>query len=144
MKGKQPKDAWPADLKHPEVKGVFVGGCVARGIGSRFRAKAHAHTHGPYQGWVCFLSDKWLSCRELCKHELAHVVTKDGHTKRWRDYLLQIGGTLDEVPGILRSYHPRKRIVRQVKGDSHGDADHERNGDQEDQEAPQARQEDHP
>jgi len=107
--GKLPKTQWPAELKHPEMKGVFVGGCVSRGVGSRFRAKAHAHTSGDHQGWICFLSAKRLTCRMLCLHELAHIVTKEGHTKRWRDYLVQIGGTLDPVEGILKSYHPRPR-----------------------------------
>lgn len=111
MKGKIPVAEWPVELKHPEVKGVFCGGCVARGVGSRFRAKAHAHTgrNDPHRGWICFLSDKRLTERLLCLHELAHIVTKEGHTKRWRDYLLQIGGTLDEVPGLMRSYHPVSR-----------------------------------
>jgi hypothetical protein len=36
-------------------------------------------------------------------------VTREGHTTRWREYLLQIGGTIDEVPGVLRSYYPRTR-----------------------------------
>ena len=107
--GVLPAAAWPLALLHPEVRGVFVGGCVERGVGSRFRAKAHAHTHGPRLGWICFLSAARLTSRELCLHELAHVITREGHTARWREFLLQIGGTLDEVPGVLQSYHPRKR-----------------------------------
>lgn len=94
---------------HPELRGVFVGGCVERGAGSRFRAKAHAHTSGAHRGWICFLSTKWLDQRMLWLHELAHVVTRDGHTRRWREFLVRIGGTLDEVPGVLRSYHPAPR-----------------------------------
>jgi hypothetical protein len=114
MNGKLPKSEWPLELKHPEVKGVFVGGCVARGVGSRFRAKAHAHTSGAHVGWICFLSAKRLTCRMLCLHELAHIVTKEGHTKRWREFLLQIGGTLDPVEDILGSYHPRPRPPKGV------------------------------
>lgn len=119
MKGKLPQSKWPEELKHPEVKGVFVGGCVSRGVGSRFRAKAHAHTSGEHCGWICFLSEKRLTCRMLCLHELAHIVTKEGHTKRWRDFLLQIGGTLDPVGDILRDYHPRPK---QPKGTPEGGA----------------------
>ena len=92
---------------HPELRGVFVGGCVERGEGSRFRAKAHAHISGSHQGWICFLSNKWLHVRELWLHELAHVITRHGHNSYWRKTLLEIGGTLDPVPGVLRSYHPR-------------------------------------
>jgi hypothetical protein len=113
MPGKLPKVQWLKD--HPSLRGVFVGGCVERGVGSRFRAKAHAHTHGEHRGWVCFLSGKWLHVRDLWLHELAHVVTREGHTNRWRAFLLQIGGTLDPVSDngvvVLRSYHaiPKKR-----------------------------------
>jgi hypothetical protein len=98
---------------HHELRGVFVGGCVARGEGSRFRAKAHAHVSGHYRGWICFLSSKWLHVRALWLHELAHVVTRQGHTDVWRRFLLQIGGTLDEVwdgnVSVLRSYQRRAR-----------------------------------
>lgn len=105
------KEVWPIELQHHSVKGVFVGGCVERGVGSRFRAKAHAHFVGDYSGWICFLSEKRLICRELCLHELAHIITKHGHTDVWRKCLLTLGGTLEEVPGILGNYHPRKRTT---------------------------------
>lgn len=119
MKGKLPQSEWPEELKHPEVKGVFVGGCVERGVGSRFRRKAHAHTHGEHRGWICYLSEKRLKSKLLNLHELAHIVTREGHTKRWREYLLQIGGTLDEVleedgKGVLiGDCHPRPRVVKE-------------------------------
>lgn len=107
MSGSLPRAAWVVD--HPGLRGVFVGGCVERGVGSRFRAKAHAHTSGEHRGWICFLSNRWLGERMLWLHELAHAVMREGHTRRWREFLLQIGGTLDEVPGVLRSYHARPR-----------------------------------
>ena len=93
----------------PEVAGIFAGGCVERGEGSRFRAKAHSHTTGKFTGWICFLSAKRLTNLELMLHEIAHVLTGEGHTDKWRERLLQIGGTLDAVPGILRSYHKKTR-----------------------------------
>ena len=109
----------PRELQHPAVKGVFVGGCVERGDGSRFRAKAHAHDSktDPYCGWLCFLSAKRLSCRELLLHELAHLIAKAGHVDKWRKVLLDLGGTLDEVYDekgklVLKSYHKRARGVR--------------------------------
>lgn len=94
---------------YPEVKGVYALGCVERGDGSRFRAKAHSHTHGQYAGWICYLSMKWLDCKELALHELAHILTGQGHTDKWRNKLLEIGGTLDPVPGILKNYHKKHR-----------------------------------
>ena len=99
---------------HPELRGVFVGGCVERGKGSRFRAKAHAHTSGPHRGWICFRNVVALADRATRLHELAHVVTREGHTRRWREFLLQIGGTLDPVPGISRDYHARARAGRRI------------------------------
>jgi hypothetical protein len=106
-----PRFAWL--VKHPELRGVFVGGCVSRGVGSKFRAKAHAHTTGEHRGWICFRSTRWINIRELWLHELAHVVTRDGHTDRWRAFLVQIGGTLDPVvidgTIVTKSYHAIKR-----------------------------------
>lgn len=103
-------DQRPEWLKVPEVKGVFEGGCVSRGEGSRFRAKAHSHIKkkDPYYGWICYLSFKRLIHEELALHELAHILTSQGHTDKWRKKLLEIGGTLDPVPGLLRSY--RKKL----------------------------------
>jgi hypothetical protein len=101
---------WPTELLHPVVAGVFVGGCVIRGDGSRFRAKAHAHYPGTtYEGWLCVLSARRLTCRELLLHELAHLLAPGGHHARWRAKVLEIGGTLDPVGDILRSYHPRSK-----------------------------------
>lgn len=96
-------------LEYPEIRGVFAGGCVERGEGSRFRAKAHAHTDGAFKGWVCVLSSKRLSERMLMLHEAAHIVSGCGHTDKWRETLLRMGGTLDEVPGLLKSYHKKSR-----------------------------------
>lgn len=109
---------FPECLKPFDVK-VFVGGCVARGEGSRFRAKAHAHIEGAlylspsqrrYLGWICFLSEKRLKSRELCLHEAAHILSNSGHTDKWRKKVLEIGGTLDAVPGVLKDYHKKKRV----------------------------------
>lgn len=81
----------------PEIKGVFVGGCVERGEGSSFRAKAHAHIKGAHNGWICVRSIKrigeWhpsVPCAVISKpsrllwHEYAHIVTGKGHVDLWR------------------------------------------------------------
>lgn len=99
-------------LKFPEVKGIFAGGCVERGEGSRFRAKAHAHTIGVKKGWICVLSAKRLTLRALMLHEAAHVITGLGHVDKWREKVLEIGGTIDEVPGLLKSYRKRRRAMK--------------------------------
>ena len=62
----------------PEIKGVFVGGCVARGVGSSFRASAHAHCftklpHEQYPGWICVRSLK----------RVGTVVGKTYHCSLW-------------------------------------------------------------
>lgn len=102
---------WPKELQRPEVRGVFVNGCVLRGEGSRFRAKAHAHERvGGFpdvSGWLCFLSAKRLKDQALVLHELAHLLAPGGHNDRWRAKVLELGGTLDEVPGLLKSYHKK-------------------------------------
>ena len=90
-------------------KGVFVGGCVERGDGSSFRAKAHAHNtlyikvgssivkdeHGnpkawKHFGWICVRSAKRLYTRpgqpsNLMWHELCHILTPGhSHDDVWR------------------------------------------------------------
>lgn len=71
--------------------GLFVGGCVERGPGSSFRRQAHAHAHptSARWGWVCVRSWRRLltasgAPSQLLLHELAHVITGQGHTDRWR------------------------------------------------------------
>lgn len=89
--------------KYPEVKGLFVGGCVDRGDGSRFRRHAHAHVskHLPNPGWICVLG--WgrvkdalekQELNQLLMHELAHILTKQGHTDKWRIVYQQLGGRI--------------------------------------------------
>ena len=90
-------------------KGVFVGGCIERGDGSSFRAKAHAHNepyikvdsiivkdeHGNPKawkrfGWICVRSVKRLYTRpgqpsNLMWHELCHILTPGhSHDDVWR------------------------------------------------------------
>lgn len=80
--------------------GLFVGGCVKRGDGSSFRAQAHAHTaKGDTQGWICVRSRKRLYTPAgkpsmLMLHELAHILTGEGHTDKWRAKLRELGGQI--------------------------------------------------
>jgi len=98
-----------------EVKGIFVGGCVKRGVGSSFRAKAHAHcwTDDPYFGWICVRSAKRLGevqGQEITKpsqllwHEYAHILTPDHyHDDAWRRTMKVLG-----LP-ITEQYQKKKR-----------------------------------
>lgn len=81
---------------HPELAGVFVGGCVVRGVGSSFRAQAHAHLDGAHRGWICVRSWRRLYTAsgapgQLMLHELAHLVSGRGHDDAWRAAARSLG-----------------------------------------------------
>lgn len=91
-----PEEFKTEELMKAGFKGVFYGGCVARGEGSSFRAKAHAHCfpQDPYHGWVCYRSAKRLHQRHLLIHELAHIITKNGHTRKFYKCVRRLGGRI--------------------------------------------------
>lgn len=110
----------PCPFGWPEVAGVFVGGCVDRGAGSRFRHQAHAHTgkDDSHRGWICVLSHRRLFAASrgadgsweaterpsrLMWHEYAHVLTMQGHTDAWRAAMRRLGQPIPE------RYKGRKR-----------------------------------
>lgn len=89
----------PDDM--PGVKGVYVGGCVDRGVG-RLSLKtscpaAHAHNNrrDVHFGWVCFQTPDYFRDKELRLHELAHINTPGhGHDDAWRSEMTRMGQTI--------------------------------------------------
>jgi hypothetical protein len=85
-----------------EVAGIFVGGCVARGEGSRFRHQAHAHNtpRQAWYGWICVLSPRRLytaggAPSRVLWHEYAHILTPNhGHDDAWRATMKRLGQPL--------------------------------------------------
>lgn len=101
-----PKKDWPEWLKHPAVRGVYVGGCP---VYSDFETKPRvmAHAHRPSKelepGIICFRNKQILNAKYIGLHELAHIISDDGHTDKWRRCLINLGGTLEPMK-YSRSY----------------------------------------
>lgn len=92
-----PRAEWPAVLReHPLVAGVSVGKCEATGrpVGGRLFAHAHFTTCRRAPGWICYRSAATLADAETALHELAHIISGEGHTKRFRRILRELGGDM--------------------------------------------------
>jgi len=116
----------PADM--PGITGIFLGGCVERGVGSSFRATAHAHCVPGHRcwGWLCFRSIRALGRVEIVAnsdgtetvtiltpsatlwHEYAHLLAP-GH---WHDeyYRTKLRGLAEHYGGqAKRAYNQAVR-----------------------------------
>ena len=111
-----PKIDYPHFDKYPEVKGVYVGGCISRGDTKGFYyALAHAHTYAnSHQGWICVRSKRRAlesngKPSQIMLHELAHILTLKGHTDKWRIKAHELGYRLP------RRYWKKKRVLVREK-----------------------------
>jgi hypothetical protein len=89
----------PVPMMMPEVAGIFVGGCVERGVGSKLNpnkiALAHAHIGTEAsRGWICYRSPQIFQNPQYAYvlwHEYAHIMSNEGHTQMWRQVMYQLG-----------------------------------------------------
>jgi hypothetical protein len=94
----QPPEEW--GWQDDGIVGIFIGGCVARGVGSSFRRQAHAHNYarGEHYGWICVRSRRRIFMPDgkrpsrLMEHERAHILTPNhGHDDAWRATMRRLG-----------------------------------------------------
>lgn len=84
---------WPDALRtRSALAAVYVGGCGLSG-GRLGRQRAHTHT-GLRAPVICYRDDEVLKDEQTTLHELAHAISGEGHTARFRRVLKEIGGGL--------------------------------------------------
>jgi hypothetical protein len=137
-KGPLPRSQWPKTLlgegkplaAYPQLKGVFLGGCVKRGVGSSFHAGAHAHTYWPSSddqseaavqrrecfGWVCIRKAERVNEHTLTMHELAHILTAgEGHNDVFRAMAKRLGGSFRPKRARPREMTPETATYFKVR-----------------------------
>jgi hypothetical protein len=97
----------PVPSEMAQATGIFLGGCIDRGkgnISSKARCDlAHAHIRGDLRGWICFQLPEYFhdpSYNWLRMHELAHIISGQGHTEKWRRVMQELG---QDIPEQYRS-----------------------------------------
>jgi hypothetical protein len=119
---------YPEFDKYKELgfKAVFVNGCIERGDGSSFRAKAHAHNSKTDKnfGYICVRSAKRLYTKKSNKpsmlmiEELAHILTPDHwHDDVWRKKVRELNGRISYYQ--TKEYHRSRGYgSRKKKGET--------------------------
>lgn len=101
---------------YEELLGVHVGGCVLGGEWDKEHS-AHAHIQGWGTGYICMPSMEQFFTETTLIHELAHVLSKRGHTLNWaREYVRLDNGKHKwlTVDWLKRKYkfRTRKKVVK--------------------------------
>lgn len=109
FKGIVPREHWHKVLKDFPCRGVHVGSCID---GKRISHSAHAHTSGEFEGWICFRSHNVFHNHSTVVHELAHVITRQGHTKRWFECLKRLPDSGDAVKWASERYKQFRSEMR--------------------------------
>ena len=95
---------------YEELKGLSIGGCISTEYGKDNEGKdwssrkinnerdfAHAHSYleDPWYGWICSPHKTLLTNKWCLLHEVAHLIANnEGHSKRWKETVVEIGGSL--------------------------------------------------
>jgi len=100
----------------PIVWGVYVGqGCITgKDPLDWIHILAHAHNRKDeeYFGWICIRDAKMAFTKLgnpslVMKHEVAHLIANDqGHTKKWREVLTQMGGASEAKKYLISKKKP--------------------------------------
>jgi len=100
----------------PIVWGVYVGnGCITgEDPLDWIHILAHAHNKKDeeYFGWICIRDAKMAFTKLgnpslVMKHEVAHLIASDqGHTKKWREVLTQMGGGSEAKKYLISKKKP--------------------------------------
>lgn len=107
-----PRKEWPLILQHPKVKSISVGGCPCPDDclkpmfirGKKYLPMAIAHDD---IGHISFINKRVMNIKYIQIHELAHILTKEGHTDKWRNTVLELGGTLKKMK-YAKSYEKKR------------------------------------
>lgn len=86
----------PANMvRCPDLKGVYINGCCVE-PDKKWIPKtwgvAHAHTHDPYAGYICFMNEAKFTPL-IMEHEVAHFLSKNMkrvHGKKWAEEFLKL------------------------------------------------------